>query len=104
MRIRVCGESELSEGGVRVFEDGGVGGLVVRSGETLYACQRYCTHELFPLEFGQLSSPGVLRCTLHGSDFKLETGEVLGPPADSGLATYTVTVENGDIIVDVPDE
>ena len=104
MRIKVCAASELAEESVKVFDQDGVEGLVVRSGETLYACQRYCTHELFPLEFGQLSAPGVLRCTLHGSEFKLQTGETLGPPADSGLTIYTVTVEDGNIVVEVPDQ
>ncbi len=104
MRINVCPRDELEEGVVKVFEEGDVEGIVVRSGNVIYACDRYCTHELFPLEFGQLPSAGILRCTLHGSEFNLATGDVLGPPATAGLKTYTVEIDGDDIVVEVPEE
>ena len=76
---------------------------MIRSDGDIYACQRYCTHELFPLEFGRISGPCILRCTLHGSDFDLRTGAVLGPPASERLRTYPVAVEGTDIVVELPD-
>ena len=44
MRIKVCPRDELGEGVVKVFEEGDVEGIVVRSGDVIYACDRYCTH------------------------------------------------------------
>ena len=102
MRIRVCALNEIEDGQVKVFEEGEVTGIVVRSGDTFYGCERYCSHELFPLEFGMMTDDHVLRCTFHGSDFDLRTGEVLGPPADVGIKVYPVEVVGDEVFVDVP--
>ena len=103
MKIKVGAFAELGDGEVKVFDQDGCEGIVVRSGDAIYACERYCSHELFPLEFGLMQDPTTLRCTFHGAMFDIRTGAVLGPPATVGLKTYAVSVENGEIVVDVPD-
>ncbi len=100
--IKVCALSELGDPDARPVEADGVEVLVVRSGDRLYACQRYCTHEEFPLEFGQVQGH-VLRCTYHGAEFDLGTGAVLGPPATEGLRLFAVRVEGDEVLVDLPD-
>ncbi len=66
----------------------------------LHAVQDECTHEYFPLSEGQLDGD-VLTCSLHGARFDVETGEVLGLPADEPVKIYQVRVEGEDILVAV---
>jgi nitrite reductase/ring-hydroxylating ferredoxin subunit len=40
-------------------------------------------------------------CPLHGADFDLKTGAVVGPPAQKGVPSYKVVVESDDIKVEV---
>jgi 3-phenylpropionate/trans-cinnamate dioxygenase ferredoxin subunit len=40
-------------------------------------------------------------CPLHGSLFDVRTGKVMGTPAEIPVATYTVSVEDGGIFVEV---
>jgi 3-phenylpropionate/trans-cinnamate dioxygenase ferredoxin component len=98
--VRVCALSELADEEARAFEVSGAEGILIRSGDRLFACERYCTHEEFPLEFGQLSGT-ILRCTYHGAEFDLESGAVVSPPATRPLAIYPARVEAGDVLVEV---
>ena len=75
--------------------------LVVNTGE-LTAVQGICSHEYFELDKGFLTA-GSLTCALHLSRFDLSTGEPLDPPAEAPLAVYPVVVENGRILIEVPD-
>ena len=102
MRVKVCTMSEIGDGEVRTFEAEGTEGVIIRSGGRFFAIQRYCTHELFPMEYGMLQDESTLRCTFHGADFDLETGKALGPPAEEALATYPVMIKGEDVIVDLP--
>lgn len=63
MRVKVCTMSEIGDGEVRTFEAEGTEGVIIRSGDRFFAIQRYCTHELFPMEFGMLQDESTLRCT-----------------------------------------
>ena len=42
----------------------------------------------------------VIRCLCHGSEFDISTGAVVTGPAREPLEEFTVTIENGDIILD----
>jgi len=95
------------------FVDGTDQVLVVNSGGSFYAMQGICTHEYFELDKGFLTgggSPGAngqvagtLTCALHLSRFDLADGEALDPPAELPLAMYPVIVEDGRILIEVPD-
>jgi len=76
--------------------------LVVHTNGRLYAMQGICSHEYFELDKGFLTA-GTLTCALHLSRFDLETGEPLDPPAELPLAIYPVVVEDGRIVIEVPD-
>jgi 3-phenylpropionate/trans-cinnamate dioxygenase ferredoxin subunit len=69
------------------------------SGE-VYAIAGLCTHEDYGLSDGDLQGRQV-ECPMHGSRFDVETGAVSGLPANRPVATFPVTVEGGDIFVDV---
>ncbi len=100
--IKACTLSELGDPDARPVEVGDLEVLVVRSGGQLYACQRYCTHEEFPLEFGQVHD-NVLRCTYHGAEFDLNSGAVLRLPATEGLRLFPVRVVGDEVLVELPD-
>jgi 3-phenylpropionate/trans-cinnamate dioxygenase ferredoxin subunit len=102
-RIDLLGVDEVPEGTMKMaYVDGTDQVLVVNSNGQLYATQGICSHEYFELDKGFLTA-GTLTCALHLSRFDLENGEPLDPPAELPLAVYAVVVEDGRILIEVPD-
>lgn len=108
------GLDEVPEGTMRMaFVDGADQVLVVHTGGEVRAFQGICTHEYFELDKGFLTAggsagengqpAGTLTCALHLSRFDLGTGEALDPPAELPLARYEVVIEDGRILIAVPD-
>ena len=60
-----------------------------------------CTHEDASLSKGSLHGDCV-KCPLHGSRFRLSSGEALDEPAEEALSTYEVKIEGDDILVAMP--
>lgn len=87
--------------------------IVVHTGGAVRAFQGICTHEYFELDKGFLTgggSPGpdgepagTLTCALHLSRFDLGTGEALDPPAELPLVAYDVVIEDGRVLIEIPD-
>ena len=113
-RIDLLGVDEVPEGTMKMaFADGTDQVIVIHTGGEIRAFQGICSHEYFELDKGFLTgggSPGAtgrpagtLTCALHLSRFDLADGEALDPPAEMPLATYPVVIENGRILIDVPD-
>jgi 3-phenylpropionate/trans-cinnamate dioxygenase ferredoxin component len=69
------------------------------SGE-IFAISDTCSHEEVELSDGDLDGEDV-ECPAHGSRFNVRTGAVSGLPADKPVATYAVSVEDGEIFVEV---
>ena len=65
-----------------------------------YAIDDVCTHENFLLSGGELIDYEV-ECPQHGSRFDVRTGKVTGLPAVIPAKTFPVSVEGGDVYVDV---
>ena len=102
-RIDLLGVDEVPDGTMKMaWVDGTDQVLVVHTNGRLYAMQGICSHEYFELDKGFLTA-GTLTCALHLSRFDLETGEALDPPAELPLAIYPVVVEDGRILIEVPD-
>jgi 3-phenylpropionate/trans-cinnamate dioxygenase ferredoxin subunit len=102
--VRVCAVDELEPGRAKAFNVDGREGIVVRVGDEFFSCQRYCTHEKFPLEFGRIKDGARLCCTYHGAEFDLRTGNVEKPPATTPLTVYPVRIDGTDVLVDLPAE
>jgi 3-phenylpropionate/trans-cinnamate dioxygenase ferredoxin component len=68
--------------------------------DNFYAIDDVCTHENFLLSQGELFEFDV-ECPQHGSRFNVKTGKVTGLPAVIPTRTFPVTVEDGDVYVDV---
>ena len=96
---RVCSLNELSSGDKRAFEIEGQSILVVNLDGKVYAMSNICTHEYAELVNGFVLEDAIT-CPLHLSRFKVETGEVLNPPATKPLRTFTTVVQGNDVFVE----
>ena len=81
---------------------GGYRILVALAEGTVYAVDDMCTHEDASLSKGSLHADCV-KCPLHGSRFRLASGEALDEPAEEALNTYSVNIEGDNIMVGLPD-
>ena len=113
-RIDLLALADIPDGTMQMaWVDGTNQVIVVQSGGVIRAFQGICTHEYFELDKGFLTgggSPGrdgkplgTLTCALHLSRFDLADGEALDPPAELPLATYHVVIEDGRVLIEVPD-
>jgi len=102
-RIDLVGVDEVPDGTMKMaYVDGTDQVLVINTGGRLQAVQGICSHEYFELDKGFLTA-GTLTCALHLSRFDLDNGEPLDPPAEEPLAIYPVTIEDGRVLIEVPD-
>ncbi len=102
-RIDLIGIDEIGDGEMKmVFVDGTDQVLVINQGGEFTAVQGVCSHEYFELDKGFLTN-GTLTCALHMSRFDLTSGEPIDPPAEDPLAVYSVVVEGGRVLIEVPD-
>jgi len=74
--------------------------LIVKLGGNFFAIDDKCTHMGCKLSGGKLDGETV-RCPCHGSMFNVRTGEVVKGPAKKPVLSYTVTVENGELSIDI---
>jgi nitrite reductase/ring-hydroxylating ferredoxin subunit len=113
-RIDLLAVEDVPEGTMKMaWVDGTDQVLVVHVGGVIRAFQGICTHEYFELDKGFLTGggsvgpngtpAGTVTCALHMSRFDLLDGEALDPPAEVPLAVYDVVVEEGRILIEVPD-
>ncbi len=98
--VPLAAVSDVPVGKMYRAEHGGSFYLLANVDGTVYAVDDMCTHEDASLFKGSLHGDCV-KCPLHGSRFDLKNGAALDDPAEEALATYTVKIEGGDILVAV---
>ena len=81
---------------------GGYRILIALAEDKVYAVDDMCTHEDASLSKGSLHADCV-KCPLHGSRFRLATGEALDEPAEEALNTYEVKIDGDNILVGLPE-
>jgi nitrite reductase/ring-hydroxylating ferredoxin subunit len=102
-RIDLIAVDEIADGEMKiVIVDGTDQVLVIRQNGEFTATQGICSHEYFELDKGFLTA-GTLTCALHLSRFDLTNGEPIDPPAELPLEIYPVVVEDGRVLIEVPD-
>jgi len=100
---RVCALDEIPSPGHKTVTVGNVKICVVRIGDDVYAINDRCSHEDYSLCEGELwEEEREIECWKHGSTFSLLTGEPQSLPATKPVPVYTVKVEDGDVVVEVP--
>jgi 3-phenylpropionate/trans-cinnamate dioxygenase ferredoxin subunit len=100
-RVPVAAVDDVPQGTMLMVQVDGTDILLVNVDGTVRAFQGVCSHEYFELDRGFLTGD-TLTCALHLSRFDLETGEALDPPAELPLQTYPATVEDGKIVLELP--
>ena len=80
----------------------GVPVAVVRIDDDVFAVHDLCSHADVRLSEGIVwCETKQIECIRHGSAFSLETGRPDTLPATQPVATYPVTVTNGEVTVNV---
>lgn len=112
-RIDLLAVDEVPAGTMKMAWADGTDQVIVVHTDEIRAYQGICTHEYFELDKGFLTgggsagasgaAAGTLTCALHLSRFDLATGAALDPPAELPLARYPVVIEDGRVIIEVPD-
>ncbi len=75
--------------------------LVTNLEGIFYAINDLCTHEDSSLALGCLRGEYV-DCTLHGSRFSVKTGIPIDEPATEAVKTYSLSIKDGSIYIDMP--
>ncbi len=75
--------------------------LIAHVGGSLYSIGGICTHMGCHLSQGRLEGQNVI-CPCHGSTFDAKTGNVVKGPARRPEPSYRVTVEDGEVSIELP--
>jgi glycine betaine catabolism B len=79
----------------------GIPVAVFNIGGDLRAIGARCTHVGGPLDKGHVAAH-VVTCPWHGSQFDLDTGQVVRGPASKPEPAYKVRLEGDVLVVDAP--
>jgi nitrite reductase (NADH) small subunit len=102
VEIEVGPVSELPPGTVRVVSAGERAVAVFSTADGIYALDNACAHNGGPLAEGWVAG-GVVTCPWHWWRYELSSGRRRGAEV-IGVATHPVTVRDGMVLVEVPDE
>lgn len=101
-KFRACSVEALPEGEALRLDTVPVIALFNINGE-FYAVDDVCTHGNASMSEGYIEDDATVECPLHSASFCLKTGKALCLPATDPLRTYDVSVEQGEIWVDIPE-
>jgi len=87
---------DLEEGSMRAFDVQGTTIAVANVAGAFHAFDDTCTHRQCSLAEGDLEGSTVI-CPCHGSEFDVESGEVLRGPAREPIETFEVRLEGGNL-------
>ena len=94
---------DVPEGEVRRYSVDGTHVAVVNLGEKGFrAVDAVCSHAHYFLDEGEVDvEESSIECWKHGSTFDLDTGRPRTLPATQPVATYAVTDDGDDIVIEV---
>ncbi len=102
--VEVAKVADLAEGTATVVDVSGHLVALVNVGGTFFAVDNECPHRGGFLGEGDMNpdwSAWALECPLHGSIFDVRSGEVLNPPAATGIRTYPVEVDRDAVRISI---
>ncbi len=113
-RHRVGKAADVPIGSMKAFKVSDQTVLVFHLDDGFYGTQSTCTHVFAPMTRGKLVDGDKIQCPFHRAQFDVRTGEVVRwanfPPGiqllnvvrgEKALRTYPVSVEDGDVFVEV---
>jgi nitrite reductase/ring-hydroxylating ferredoxin subunit len=98
--VTVAAIDELGSGGAKQVQVDGKTLALFNLAGTYYAIDDTCPHRGGPLSEGAIEGEQVT-CPWHGSVFQITSGEVITPPAQTGVARYTVRVTDTNVEVEI---
>lgn len=99
-RIEIGDMEDFPEGKIHGVDVDDRKFIIINLDGELHALDGVCTHAYAELRTGFLMGDSV-RCPLHLSQFDVETGEALSPPAEDSLEKYDVEVEGSKVFLAV---
>jgi 3-phenylpropionate/trans-cinnamate dioxygenase ferredoxin subunit len=103
-RVRLCAVDDLEPDTARRFDIDGHRVALVRIGDEFHAIGDRCSHADYSLSEGIVWAEDCqIECPKHGSVFSLTTGEPESLPATRPVPVYAVTVEDGSVVVELPE-
>jgi nitrite reductase/ring-hydroxylating ferredoxin subunit len=99
MLVRVGGAADFIAGQMRAVDVAGTTVDIANANGQLYAIDDTCTHMGCSLATGTLDGT-VVTCRCHGSRFDVTSGDVIRGPAEEGVRSRQVEVQNGDLMVE----
>jgi 3-phenylpropionate/trans-cinnamate dioxygenase ferredoxin component len=101
-KISVCPLAELPPGAMRLVEHEGRKIGVFNCDGALYAIEDRCSHDDGPLAEGEFDPQTcTVECPRHGSLFDLTSGRPKTLPAYAPVQTFSATVEDDTIVLEV---
>jgi len=91
---------DVGDGEVHAFDVGDRAVAVAHVADDWYAFDDVCTHRGCSLSDGELEGTSIV-CMCHGSEFDMESGDVLQGPAVEALDVFEIRVEGDDVEVAV---
>jgi nitrite reductase/ring-hydroxylating ferredoxin subunit len=98
--VKVAETKEVPPGTGKVVEVEGRSIALFNVTGAFHAIDNTCTHQGGPLGEGELAGE-VVTCPWHGAQFNVTTGEVLAPPAQTGVRSFPVKVQGDDVLVEL---
>jgi len=98
----VASADEVTEDSPRLVDVDGVPVCLVRTKDEVFAINDVCSHGQVSLTEGEVDGC-TIECWLHGSRFDLRTGAPLSLPAVDPIPVYPVKIEDGKILVEMPE-
>jgi len=98
--VKVATTGELAPGQAKRVEAGGKRIALFNRDGAYHAIEDTCPHRGGPLSEGQVEG-NVVICPWHGAKFNITTGDVLGPPARAGVASFRIRVSGSDVEVEL---
>jgi nitrite reductase/ring-hydroxylating ferredoxin subunit len=98
--VKVATTGDLAPGQAKQVQVDGKAIALFNLGGTYYAIDNTCPHRGGPLAEGDVEGEEVT-CPWHGAKFRISSGEVLGPPARTGVGSYRTRVTGSDIEIEL---
>ncbi len=99
-RVTVARVSDIPIGGAKAVSVGALTVALFHRPEGWFAIEGRCTHKGGPLAEGDVEGFSVT-CPLHGGQFDIQTGHVLGPPPVRPVRAFPVVIDGEDVALDV---
>ena len=98
--VHACACEDIDDEDLIRWDHAGRTYAIYRAVDGFYCTDGMCTHEAEHLEGGLLTGH-TIECPLHQGRFDIRSGTVISPPPRTGLNTYAVKTENGQVFVKI---